>query len=112
MRAHGTATPGGARRRSGLLTHGARRLTSWSRRAPLGGSAVVSPAESDAAESDPVHSDLVDAARGRPVRRTPVWFMRQAGRSLPEYRALRAGTAMLDACREPDLITEITLQPV
>jgi uroporphyrinogen decarboxylase len=38
--------------------------------------------------------------------------MRQAGRSLPEYRALRAGVAMLDACAEPDLITEITLQPV
>jgi uroporphyrinogen decarboxylase len=41
-----------------------------------------------------------------------VWFMRQAGRSLPEYRALRVGTAMLDACRDPDLVTEITLQPV
>jgi uroporphyrinogen decarboxylase len=38
--------------------------------------------------------------------------MRQAGRSLPEYRALRVGTAMLDACRDPELITEITLQPV
>jgi uroporphyrinogen decarboxylase len=38
--------------------------------------------------------------------------MRQAGRSLPEYRALRAGTAMLDACRDPEMITEITLQPV
>ena len=38
--------------------------------------------------------------------------MRQAGRSLPEYRAVRAGIAMLDACRDPDLVTEITLQPV
>jgi uroporphyrinogen decarboxylase len=57
-------------------------------------------------------SDLVRAARGLPVRRTPVWFMRQAGRSLPEYRALRAGTAMLEACQDPDLVTEITLQPV
>jgi uroporphyrinogen decarboxylase len=38
--------------------------------------------------------------------------MRQAGRSLPEYRALRVGTAMLDACRDPELITAITLQPV
>ena len=46
------------------------------------------------------------------MSRTPVWFMRQAGRSLPEYRALRAGTAMLAACQDPDLVTEITLQPV
>ncbi len=57
-------------------------------------------------------SDLVRAALGREVRHTPVWFMRQAGRSLPEYRALRAGTAMLAACQDPDLVTEITLQPV
>jgi uroporphyrinogen decarboxylase len=41
-----------------------------------------------------------------------VWFMRQAGRSLPEYRALRADTSMLAACRTPELICEITLQPV
>jgi uroporphyrinogen decarboxylase len=43
---------------------------------------------------------------------TPVWFMRQAGRSLPEYRALRAGRAMLESCRQPELVCEITLQPV
>ncbi|HEV7191971.1 MAG TPA: uroporphyrinogen decarboxylase [Jatrophihabitantaceae bacterium] len=55
---------------------------------------------------------LVRAASGRPGLRPPVWFMRQAGRSLPEYRALRAGNAMLEACRTPELITEITLQPV
>ena len=60
----------------------------------------------------PSDSDLVRAARGLPVSRTPVWFMRQAGRSLPEYRSLRAGTAMLEACQDPDLVTEITLQPV
>ena len=62
--------------------------------------------------TDPADSDLVRAARGLPVSRTPVWFMRQAGRSLPEYRALRRGTAMLQACQDPDLVTEITLQPV
>jgi uroporphyrinogen decarboxylase len=55
---------------------------------------------------------LVRAASGHPGPYPPVWFMRQAGRSLPEYRALRAGNAMLDACRDPELITEITLQPV
>ena len=42
----------------------------------------------------------------------PVWFMRQAGRSLPEYRELRVGTKMLDACLDPELASEITLQPV
>ena len=55
---------------------------------------------------------LVRAAFGRPGPRPPVWFMRQAGRSLPEYRQVRAGTSMLEACRTPDLITELTLQPV
>jgi uroporphyrinogen decarboxylase len=65
-----------------------------------------------AAGPNPADSDLVRAARGLPVSRTPVWFMRQAGRSLPEYRALRAGTAMLEACQDPDLVAEITLQPV
>lgn len=57
-------------------------------------------------------SALVRAARGESVPLTPVWFMRQAGRSLPEYRKLREGTAMLESCRTPDLVTEITLQPV
>ncbi|GAA3614256.1 uroporphyrinogen decarboxylase [Marihabitans asiaticum] len=66
----------------------------------------------DAPADSPADSDLVRAARGVPVRRTPVWFMRQAGRSLPEYRKVREGTAMLQACRTPDLVTEITLQPV
>ena len=62
--------------------------------------------------SEAAESLLVRAARGRPESRPPVWFMRQAGRSLPEYRALRVGTKMLDACRDPELVTEITLQPV
>ena len=57
-------------------------------------------------------SDLVRAARREPVTRTPVWFMRQAGRSLPEYRAVREGVPMLESCMRPDLVTEITLQPV
>jgi uroporphyrinogen decarboxylase len=46
------------------------------------------------------------------VPHTPVWFMRQAGRSLPEYRKIREGIGMLESCRRPDLVTEITLQPV
>src|SRR5205814_1541933 len=57
-------------------------------------------------------SPFIRACLGQPVPRTPVWFMRQAGRSLPEYRELRKGIGMLDSCRRPDLVTEITLQPV
>ncbi len=57
-------------------------------------------------------SPFLLAARRQEVPYTPVWYMRQAGRALPEYRALRAGTGMLAACATPDLITEITLQPV
>jgi len=52
------------------------------------------------------------AAAGRKPARIPVWFMRQAGRSLPEYRALRAKNTMMQACFDPELISEITLQPV
>jgi uroporphyrinogen decarboxylase len=52
------------------------------------------------------------AARGEEVPYTPVWYMRQAGRSLPEYRKLREGIAMLESCMRPDLVVEITLQPV
>lgn len=52
------------------------------------------------------------ACRREPVPHTPVWFMRQAGRSLPEYRTVRADIPMLDACTRPDLVTEITLQPL
>jgi uroporphyrinogen decarboxylase len=55
---------------------------------------------------------LLAASRRMPVPHTPVWFMRQAGRSLPEYRALRAGTRMLEACRDPALVCEVTMQPV
>jgi uroporphyrinogen decarboxylase len=57
-------------------------------------------------------SNLVRAARQQPVDHTPVWFMRQAGRSLPEYRKVREGIPMLESCRRPELVAEITLQPV
>jgi len=57
-------------------------------------------------------SVFIRACRRQAVSHAPVWYMRQAGRSLPEYRATRAGTAMLDACSNADLIAEITLQPV
>ncbi|MGV1005024.1 MAG: uroporphyrinogen decarboxylase [Candidatus Nanopelagicales bacterium] len=57
-------------------------------------------------------SSLIRAYRGLPVGQRPVWFMRQAGRSLPEYRKVREGIAMLDACLRPELAAEITCQPV
>jgi uroporphyrinogen decarboxylase len=59
-----------------------------------------------------VESPLLRACRGERPAVSPVWFMRQAGRSLPEYRAVRAGVGMLESCRRPELVTEITLQPV
>src|SRR5471032_12665 len=55
---------------------------------------------------------LVRAARRQPVERTPVWFMRQAGRSLPEYRAIRERHAFFEINRSAELTAEITLQPV
>ncbi|MGK2949398.1 MAG: uroporphyrinogen decarboxylase [Acidimicrobiales bacterium] len=55
---------------------------------------------------------LLRAARGLPASRVPVWFMRQAGRSLPEYRALRGEGSILDAIADAELSAEITLQPV
>ncbi len=57
-------------------------------------------------------SPFLAACRSEPVERVPVWFMRQAGRSLPEYRALRGDGSILDAIRHPELAAEITLQPV
>ena len=77
---------------------------------------TVDPASSGPAHGAPApalrEAVFLKACRREPVPRTPVWFMRQAGRSLPEYRALREGNAMLAACATPDLVTEITLQPV
>ncbi|MER5426623.1 uroporphyrinogen decarboxylase [Streptosporangium roseum] len=57
-------------------------------------------------------SPFLRACRRLPVSHTPVWFMRQAGRSLPEYRAVRGEVPMLTACATPELIVEITMQPV
>ena len=57
-------------------------------------------------------SDFVRACRSQPHKRVPVWFMRQAGRSLPEYRAVRGDGSILDAIADADRAAEITLQPV
>lgn len=61
---------------------------------------------------DLADSAFLKAVRGEPVPHTPVWFMRQAGRSLPEYLRVREGVGMLESCMDPDLVVEITLQPV
>jgi uroporphyrinogen decarboxylase len=65
-----------------------------------------------AAMTTTAESPFVRACRRQATPHTPVWFMRQAGRSLPEYREVRAGIPMLESCRRPDLVCEITLQPV
>ncbi len=58
-------------------------------------------------------NDLVlRALRGEPVERVPVWFMRQAGRYLPEYRAVRARLSFLELCKDPDTMAEVTIQPI
>jgi uroporphyrinogen decarboxylase len=78
----------------------------------IGGVPLTKPDSSPTATDGLSGSPFLLAARGLAVPHTPVWFMRQAGRSLPEYRAIREGTTMLESCRRPDLVVEITLQPV
>jgi uroporphyrinogen decarboxylase len=62
--------------------------------------------------ADLSRSAFLKAARGEPVPHTPVWYMRQAGRSLPEYLEVREGVGMLESCMDPELVVEITMQPV
>ncbi|MDR7589978.1 MAG: uroporphyrinogen decarboxylase family protein, partial [Armatimonadota bacterium] len=55
---------------------------------------------------------VLRAALGQPVDTTPVWFLRQAGRYLPEYRRLRERYSLAELCREPELAAQVTLQPL
>ena len=70
------------------------------------------PAEHPLRSRGAAESPMIRAMTGRRPGHPPVWFMRQAGRSLPEYRRAREGTSMLEACLTPELAAEITLQPV
>jgi uroporphyrinogen decarboxylase len=63
-------------------------------------------------DDDAMRERFLRACRREPVDRTPVWFMRQAGRALPEYRALKGHRSLLEIARQPELAAEITLQPV
>jgi uroporphyrinogen decarboxylase len=78
---------------------------------------AASPADAFPAQVVPPASPrpaaaLLQAAACLVPDHTPVWFMRQAGRSLPEYRRAREGIGMLESCRRPELVAELTLQPV
>jgi uroporphyrinogen decarboxylase len=66
----------------------------------------------DVSPPDLSDSPFLAACRGEPAAHTPVWFMRQAGRSLPEYRPVRGDGSILDAIQDPARAAEITLQPV
>src|SRR5207253_8566354 len=59
-----------------------------------------------------MNSRFLDACRRRPTDVRPVWFMRQAGRYMKQYREIRATTGILEICKRPDLAATVTLQPV
>src|SRR5699024_6427315 len=101
----GEAAVGDARGRSTLETL----YTPVTR--PVRSSSSAHPPTS-ATSANTADSRLLRASRGEQLDRPPVWFMRQAGRSLPEYRRLREGVPMLESCTQPDMVVEITLQPV
>jgi uroporphyrinogen decarboxylase len=73
---------------------------------------VVAALSTMSTRRDLTESPYLATVAGRKPGRVPVWFMRQAGRSLPEYRALRERQSMLEACFEPEVACEITLQPI
>lgn len=82
-----------------------RSMTNPAHRETLTSFPPMTPAGGD---TDP----FLAACQGKPTPYVPVWFMRQAGRALPEYRALRGSDSILDVVKRPDLVVELTLQPV
>jgi len=99
-----TASPGIARQ----ATTGAAATTTRD-----AGATSIHPGAAALHSSSPMAgSRFLRACRSEPVDRVPVWFMRQAGRSLPEYRSARGTGSILGAIGDPDLVAELTLQPV
>src|SRR5690606_12386158 len=74
--------------------------------------APASPPEPTTAVRHPMNDRLIRALRREPLDRTPVWFMRQAGRSLPRYRELKGDRDLLEVTRDPDLAARITALPL
>lgn len=72
----------------------------------------LAPSQRNAGIDVPRGDRLLRALRLEPVDRVPVWFMRQAGRSLPEYRAIKERYSLIEICRRPEICAEVTLQPV
>ena len=77
--------------------------------APQSSAPAQAPTPAAARTAD---SAFIRACRSEPVPHTPVWFMRQAGRALPEYHKVREGVPMLESCFMPEMVAEITMQPV
>ena len=98
----------------GLATAASTRPSTPSATPPPDPSALPAehPARRAVADGGVADASLLQELRGVRTPTPSVWFMRQAGRSLPEYRSLREGTTMLDACVRPDMAAEITVQPV
>src|SRR5215472_16280582 len=85
--------------------------------APTGRTGVKSPRTSPATSADGApaltnRQRFLDACHCRQTDRPPVWLMRQAGRALPEYRALKEKYTFLELVQSPELVTEVTLQPI
>jgi uroporphyrinogen decarboxylase len=79
---------------------------------PVVNSPSISPAEVVTSKPISNRQRFLDACHCRPVDRPPVWLMRQAGRALPEYRALKEKHSFLELVQNPELATEVTLQPI